>query len=106
MKQWLVGAAALVSVISANSLESSLVKADEWGCTVLLCLSNPAGPTSVPECVPPVEELLAVIRSGGVPQCESGGTNAVNLQISRGPKAKNRWFEFSDSTGKRTRTFY
>ena len=105
MKQWLVGAVALVGVISANGLASIQVKADEWGCTVVLCLSNPAGPTSVPECVPPVEELLAVIRSGGVPQCESG-SDAVNLQISRGSKAKNRWFEFSDSTGKRTRTFY
>ena len=106
MKQRLVGAVALMSVISASSLGSTQVKADEWGCTVLLCLSNPAGPTSVPECVPPVEELLAVIRSGGVPQCESGGSDAVNLKISRGSKAKNRWFEFSDSTGKRTRTFY
>lgn len=27
---------------------------DQWGCEVLLCLSNPAGPTAVKECEPPI----------------------------------------------------
>ena len=102
MKQRLVGAVALIGAVTA----SSLVKADDWGCTVLLCLSNPAGPLAVAECISPVEELLPVIRNGNVPQCDSGGSDSVNLQVSRGPKSKNRWFEFTDSTGKRTRTFY
>ena len=102
MKQRLVGAVALIGAVTA----SSLVKADDWGCTVMLCLSNPAGPTAVAECIPPVEKLLSVIRSGGAPQCDSGGADGVNLQISRGSKSRNRWFEFSDSTGQRTRTYY
>ena len=106
MKQRLVGAVALMSVISASSLGSTQVKADEWGCTVLLCLSNPAGPSAVVECAAAVERLWTVIRSGGSPQCDSNGTDAVNLQISRGAKSRDRWFEFTDSTGKRTRSFY
>jgi len=36
--------------------------ADDWGCQVLLCLSNPAGPTAVPACVPPIERLWAALR--------------------------------------------
>jgi len=31
--------------------------ASDWGCEVLLCLSNPAGPTAVAECVPPITQL-------------------------------------------------
>lgn len=31
--------------------------ADDYGCQVLLCLSNPAGPMAVAECVPPIQRL-------------------------------------------------
>ena len=35
--------------------------ADGWGCEVLLCLSNPAGPMAVSECVPPITRLYKAI---------------------------------------------
>lgn len=31
--------------------------ADDYGCQVLLCLSNPNGPMAVAECVPPIQRL-------------------------------------------------
>ena len=31
--------------------------ADDWGCQVMLCMSNPAGPMAVAECVPPMQRL-------------------------------------------------
>lgn len=36
-------------------------RADDWGCEVLLCLSNPAGPMAVSQCVPPITRLYAAI---------------------------------------------
>ena len=38
------------------------VHADDWGCKVLLCLANPAGPEAVAECVPPIEALWSALR--------------------------------------------
>lgn len=35
---------------------------DLWGCEVLLCLSNPAGPMAVAECVPPITRLYEALR--------------------------------------------
>ena len=43
----------------------------DWGCEVLLCLSNPAGPTAVPPCVPPIHRLWrALARGHAFPTCE------------------------------------
>ena len=36
--------------------------ADDWGCEVLLCLSNPAGPTAVEQCKPPIQRLWDHLR--------------------------------------------
>lgn len=56
--------------------------ADDWGCEVLLCLSNPAGPKAVAECVAPIEKLWRQLRKGRpFPHCDLGssssGTGAV-----------------------------
>ena len=40
---------------------SGSAHADDWGCEVLLCLSNPAGPMAVSQCVPPIKRLYAAI---------------------------------------------
>lgn len=46
-------------------------RADEWGCKVLLCLSNPSGPTAERECVPPIERLWDHLHRGGsFPTCQ------------------------------------
>jgi hypothetical protein len=48
-----------------------LSQASEYGCKVLLCLSNPNGPTSVAACVPPITQLYDDLRRGrGFPVCE------------------------------------
>jgi hypothetical protein len=57
-------------VLSALSLMVSLgvvslpAKADDWGCKVVLCLSNPGGPTQFAECRPPIEKLWKHLRKG------------------------------------------
>ena len=45
--------------------------ADDWGCEVLLCLSNPAGPTAVEQCKPPIQRLWDHLRHGHeFPTCD------------------------------------
>lgn len=51
--------------------------ADDWGCQVLLCLSNRGGPEQYGECVPPIERLWTALRHGDpFPTCDfgAGGT--------------------------------
>jgi hypothetical protein len=47
--------------VSFAATFSSAAHADDWGCEVLLCLSNPAGPMAVSQCVPPIKRLYAAI---------------------------------------------
>jgi len=56
---------------------SSQAGASEYGCTVLLCLANPAGPTAVGQCVPPINRLWDDLwHRRGFPTCEEGGGRA------------------------------
>ena len=60
--------------------------ASRWGCEVLLCLSNPAGPTAVAECVPPIKKLWRALRKGKpFPTCDlQDGNNADGTYARRG----------------------
>ena len=44
-----------IGVVASSSAASAL--ASDYGCKVLLCLANPAGPTAVAQCVPPINQL-------------------------------------------------
>jgi hypothetical protein len=49
-------------------------KADDYGCQVLLCLSNPAGAMAVAQCVPPITKLYEDLAKGRpFPTCTGGG---------------------------------
>lgn len=44
--------------------------ASDWGCQVLLCLSNPAGPMAVSECKPPIKKLYKrLVQGKPFPSC-------------------------------------
>ena len=58
MKFKRIFAAFSVSFVAAFS---GAAHAHDWGCEVLLCLSNPAGPMAVSQCVPPIKRLYAAI---------------------------------------------
>ena len=56
---------------------SPAAMASEWGCQVLLCLANPAGPTAVATCVPPITRLWAALnkpRPDPFPTCEEANS--------------------------------
>ena len=51
---------------------TSMANADDWGCEVALCITNPAGPMAVSECVSPIERLYRhLARGGSFPLCKS-----------------------------------
>lgn len=67
--------AVVAKVVSALALWFTATVAsaqvDNFGCTALLCISNPAGPEAVPQCVEPIGRLKSILRSGGAfPTCE------------------------------------
>lgn len=76
--------AALVGALMAGACMSA--QADEYGCQVLLCMSNPNGPMAVQQCVPPVQKFLegqAKDPKDPFPQCpeskgQAGMTQGVN----------------------------
>ncbi|MBZ9764783.1 hypothetical protein LB553_28525 [Mesorhizobium sp. CA8] len=73
------------AIVAASSLASfylvfdSKARADEWGCQVILCLSNPGGATQYAECRPPINKLWRWLAKGhSFPTC-----SGVGFQSSR-----------------------
>ncbi|QTH24923.1 hypothetical protein HRJ34_28820 (plasmid) [Rhizorhabdus wittichii] len=65
---------ALAVSIVAMSAEAAPASANDLGCQVLLCLSNPGGATQYPACVPPMVKLWERLALGGsFPGCSGGG---------------------------------
>jgi len=61
-------------LLSSYCISSSKARADDWGCQVLLCLSNPGGPMQFAECVPPVQRLWNELARGRpFPTCSGVG---------------------------------
>lgn len=71
----------LATAVVLASLVAPQARADNWGCEVLLCLSNPAGPMAVAQCVPPIQRLYRAIfkwRPDPFPSClMSNGTGSA-----------------------------
>lgn len=58
-------------------------RADDEGCTVFLCLSNPAGWAAVAECIAPVQRAFKALAKGRVPQCTfSSGAGGSDARIA------------------------
>ena len=63
--------------VSLYTFSSSSARGDDWGCQVLLCLSNPGGATQYPECRPPIERLWSHLAKGrSFPICSGVGFTA------------------------------
>ena len=72
----------------------AIARADVFGCTVLLCMMNPASWASVPSCVQPVQTAFnLVVRRQPWPQCpeaniaaRAGASNSVDITGPDGTK--------------------
>ncbi|WP_223215859.1 hypothetical protein [Rhizobium herbae] len=68
---------ATASLASTSLVFDSKGRADDWGCEVILCLSNPGGATQYAECRPPVEKLWRELAKGhSFPSCSGVGFQA------------------------------
>lgn len=75
----LIAAASICSI----SLISVSANADDWGCQVLLCMSNPGGPTQYASCVPPITKLYKQLAKGkAFPTCVTSGGTAGSASIA------------------------
>ncbi|OXJ06706.1 hypothetical protein [Burkholderia sp. HI2500] len=60
-----------IGIAIAALVPARAALADGWGCEVLLCLSDPSGPESKSQCVPPIEKLWDALRHGNpFPTCD------------------------------------
>ncbi|MEI2298724.1 hypothetical protein [Ensifer sp. MJa1] len=69
----------VASLASFYPVFDGKARAAEWGCQVILCLSNPAGPTQYTECLPPIQKLWRALAKGRpFPACQG-----IAFQTSR-----------------------
>ncbi|MBN3804358.1 hypothetical protein GXB81_15050 [Paraburkholderia sp. Ac-20336] len=86
-RRWLI---ALALLAGTSVFAPGVAYADDWGCQVILCLSNPGGPEQYGECVPLIEKLWRALRHGEpFPTCDfdtgaARGTSASNTFASAG----------------------
>ena len=68
---------AIFSFAALYGISSCSARASDWGCQVLLCLSNPGGPTEYAECAPPIHKLWRELAKGHpFPTCSGAGIKA------------------------------
>ena len=80
---WALGRLCTGFLTAIPAFSAFPARADTAGCTVVLCLANPAGWASVSECVAPVEAYFRSIRRKfRPPQCaESGATFSFATRV-------------------------
>ncbi|MEQ1697979.1 MAG: hypothetical protein ABL901_19275 [Hyphomicrobiaceae bacterium] len=89
----------LLAAIAAMTTFGIPANAGDTGCTVVLCLLNPAGWADVAECVPPVQDFIrSVAWGGGAPNCSAGNGQ---MAISRGRRSSQRYIQYTDADGVR-----
>lgn len=67
----------LLLCFALSSTWSLPAYSSDWGCEVLLCLSDPRGPTTENECVPPITKLWDQLKKGGsMPSCDMAGDSS------------------------------
>ena len=66
-----------VTIMASAAATAIPASASEYGCRVLLCLSNPSGPTAVSQCIPPISQLWRDLARGrAFPRCEEANAPA------------------------------
>lgn len=65
-----------LSLALMAALLATPAAASDYGCKVLLCLSNPGGPREFVECHPPIDQLYEDLKKGRpFPTCDEAGNN-------------------------------
>lgn len=82
------GVLSLAVALGTSMVWPEVAKSDDWGCQVMLCLSNPGGPEQYAECVRPIERLWAALRDGdSFPTYDLATTGTLNGAASNNAHA-------------------
>lgn len=74
-----------IGVMTAGSGWVAPAQASDFGCQVVLCLSNPGGPMEYGACVPPITKLYEILATGGsFPICSEGNVRRTKTHGHRG----------------------
>lgn len=93
---------AAISLASFYLVFDVKARADEWGCQVILCLSNPGGATQYPECQPPIHRLWDWLAKGrSFPTCSGVGFHSSRPGYQ--PYYCNNGYRLASSFGPRGR---
>jgi hypothetical protein len=94
-----VAVPAAIAIMVAGSGWVAPAAASDWGCQVLLCLSNPGGPTQYAACVPPITKLWNQLATGhGFPACTEGGVSATKTHGKRGSSSYRVTMTYTDGS--------
>lgn len=64
----------LALLFTLFNIATPVAQAGEYGCKVILCLANPAGPKAASDCVPPINQLYHDLAKGKpFPTCDEAG---------------------------------
>ncbi|WP_242187113.1 hypothetical protein [Sphingomonas sp. CARO-RG-8B-R24-01] len=86
-----------IALVAAGSGWSAPALASDYGCQVLLCLSNPGGPTQYGACVPPIYKLWRDLATGkAFPPCLGGGVSKTTIHGKQGSANYRVEMTFSD----------
>lgn len=84
MRSFKIAAAFVIIVITATASQDA--SADNWGCTVLLCLADASGPMTQPDCRAPIQKLYRELALGrGMPSCSQNAGEGNFAKLSANP---------------------
>lgn len=88
---------AVAAVVGMGMVPAPAYANDDWGCEVLLCLSNPGGATQYAQCVPPITKLWKTLAGGGsFPTCTGGGVAKTKVDNLKDPQRRSVTMTYSD----------
>ncbi len=88
---------AIIAPAAALCTPATPAQANDLGCQVLLCLSNPGGATQYGACVPPMVKLWERLALGGsFPGCSGGGVAKTKVYDRNSPTRRRVVMTFAD----------
>jgi hypothetical protein len=85
------------AVVGVGMVPAPALASDDWGCQVLLCVSNPGGATQYPACVPPITKLWKHLSLGGAfPTCTGGGVSKTKVNNLKDPARRSVTMTYDD----------
>ncbi|WP_176593043.1 hypothetical protein [Sphingobium sp. EM0848] len=87
----------LAVLAMGTALQPTPARANDLGCQVLLCLSNPGGATQYARCVAPMAKLWRRLATGGsFPGCVGGGVAGTKVYDRESATRRRVVMTFSD----------